>query len=69
MRWLTPLVAVRPMVADWIYEDNLEPFVTALSWLASYTIDDDDWQAIKTGLLKTDGDHFQWSSYEFDGTH
>ena len=56
------------MVADWIWQDNLEPFLTTLSWVVDYTIDDDDWQAIKTGLLETDGDLLRWCSYEFAGT-
>jgi hypothetical protein len=56
------------MIANWIWQDNLEPFLTTLSWIASYAIDDDDWQAIKTGLLETDGDLLRWCSYEFAGS-
>ena len=57
------------MVADWIWQDNLEPFLTTLSWIVGYTIDDDDWQAIKTGLLETDGDLLRWCSYGFAGSN
>ncbi len=57
------------MVAGWIWQDNLEPFLTAISWVVSYSIDDEDWQAIKTGLLETDGDLLRWCSYEFVGIH
>jgi hypothetical protein len=57
------------MVASWILQDNLEPFLTTLSWVVSYSIDDDDWQAIRTDLLETDGDLLRWCSYEFGGNH
>ncbi len=53
------------MVAGWILRDNLEPFLTTLSWVVGYSIDDDDWHAITTGLLETDGDLLRWCSYEF----
>jgi hypothetical protein len=53
------------MVADWIWQDNLEPFLTTLGWVVGYSIDEDDSQAIKTGLLETDGDLLRWCSYEF----
>ncbi len=55
------------MVADWIWQDNLEPFLTALSWVVDYSMDEGDWQAIKTGILETDGEVLRWSSYEFAG--
>jgi hypothetical protein len=50
------------MVAGWILQDNLEPFLTTLSWVVGYSIDDDDWQAINNDLLDGGG-----GSYEFAG--
>ena len=50
------------MVAGTILQENLEPFLTTLSWLIGYSIDDDDWQAINNDLLDGGGD-----SYEFVG--
>jgi hypothetical protein len=50
------------MVAGRILQENLEPFLTTLSWLIGYSIDDDDWQAINNDLLDGGGD-----SYEFVG--
>jgi hypothetical protein len=56
------------MIADWVWQDNLEPFLTTLSWIVGYSIKDDDWQAIKVGLLETDGDLLRWYSYGFAGS-
>jgi hypothetical protein len=50
------------MVAGTILQDNLEPFLTTLSWLIGYSIDEDDWQAINNDLLDGGG-----GSYEFVG--
>jgi len=55
------------VVANWIFQDNLESFLTTLSWVVGYSIDDDDWQAIRTGLPETDGDLLRWFRYEFAG--
>jgi hypothetical protein len=45
-----------------IRQENLEPFVTTLSWLIGYTITDDDWQKIKDDLFDGSG-----GSYDFVG--
>ena len=43
------------MVANWILVENVDPFLTTLSWLVGYSIDDDDWQAINNDLLDGGG--------------
>jgi len=50
------------MVDGSILQDNLEPFLTTLSWLVGYSIDEDDWQAINNDLFDGGG-----GSYEFAG--
>jgi hypothetical protein len=50
------------MVTGSILSDNLEPFLTTLSWLIGYSIDERDWQAINNDLLDGGG-----GSYDFVG--
>jgi hypothetical protein len=45
-----------------ILQQNLQPFLTTLSWLIGYSLGDDDWQAINNDLLDGGG-----GSYEFIG--
>ncbi len=52
------------MAADSILQDNLDPFLTTLSWLVGYTIGDDDWAAINNDLLDGGG-----ATCEFAGNH
>jgi hypothetical protein len=49
------------MVAGSILPDNLEPFLTSLSWLVGYSIDEDDWQAINNDLLDGGGGSYQFA--------
>jgi hypothetical protein len=51
------------MVTGTILQENLESFLTALSWLIGYSIDNDDWEAINNDLLDGGG-----GSYEFVGS-
>jgi hypothetical protein len=38
------------MVSDWIWHENLRPFLEVVSWLTGYSFDDLDWDAITVGL-------------------
>ena len=42
------------MVSDWIWEENLRPFLEVTSWLAGYEFDDPDWDAVTVGLAQAD---------------
>jgi hypothetical protein len=53
----------------WVLEDNLRPFLTVLGWLVGYTLDPDDWDAIASGVRKTDAEAGCWYDYEFMGKH
>ena len=54
-------------IADWIYEDNLQPFLTALSWFVGYNFDPDDWAAFEFGIKNTDAETNRWFDYTFSG--
>jgi hypothetical protein len=53
------------VVAGWIIQDNLDLFLTTLSWIVGYSIDSDEWEAINTDLLEMSGDLI----HEFAGNH
>jgi len=55
------------MVANWIFRNNLRPFLCILSGIVGYDFDDDDWTAIEYGLRDTDGDKGRWFTYRFEG--
>ncbi len=55
------------MVADWLFKDNLQAFLTVLSWLASYDIAPDELAVIEDGVRGTDADKNQWYDFEFAG--
>lgn len=57
------------MVADWLFEDNLRPFVELLAQLAGYTLYDEDydWLAIEYGMQDTNEDADKWYTYPFAG--
>jgi hypothetical protein len=57
------------MVADWIFDENLRPFLTALGWVVGYQFGTDDWEAISTGVRDSDGEADRWYEYEFPGQH
>jgi hypothetical protein len=51
----------------WIFEDNLWPFLSVMSWLVKYDFDDLDWDAISYGTKDTDVEKDRWYDYEFTG--
>src|SRR4051812_26294018 len=57
------------MVTDWIFDDNLKAFLTALGWIAGYPFGPDDWEAVSCGVRENDGDDERWFEYEFSGPH
>lgn len=50
------------MVTGQILNVNLDQFVTTLSWIIGYTLDEDDWARINTDWLDGGG-----GNYEFQG--
>jgi hypothetical protein len=52
------------MVAGQILNENLDHFVTTLSWIIGYSLDEDDWERINTDWLDGGG-----GSYDFVGNH
>jgi hypothetical protein len=55
------------MIRNWIYEDNLHPFLTVLSWIVEYAFDPDEWMAIRFGIEETNDERNVWYDYEFSG--
>jgi hypothetical protein len=57
-------------VEDWIFAENLQPFVEVLAFLAGYPQYDDeyDWVAIEYGIKDTDADEDKWYTYPLAGT-
>jgi hypothetical protein len=42
------------MVSDWVWYENLRPFLEVVSWLTGYSFDDLDWDAITVGLVEAE---------------
>jgi hypothetical protein len=55
------------MIYNWLFEDNLLPFLTVLAWIVEYDFDLDDWTAISHGVRGTNDKADQWYEYEFSG--
>ena len=55
------------MFTDWIFEENLRPFLAALAWAFTVDFDTDDWLAISHGVEGTDAPQERWFEYEFSG--
>ena len=55
------------MMADWVYDENLRPFLLSLGWFVGYDLDVDDWTAIRYGIEGTDQKADRWFDYEFAG--
>jgi len=55
------------MMANWVFEENLRPFLLALSWFVDYDFDPDEWAAIRYGVEASDQEADRWYEYEFAG--
>lgn len=57
------------MVGNWLFEENLKPFVELLAQLVGYTLYDEDydWVAIVYGSEDTDEDADKWYTHPFAG--
>lgn len=54
-------------ISNWIYEENLHPFMTALGWICGYSFDEDDWTAVSFGTRSADQDAGVWFHYTLGG--
>jgi len=54
------------MVADWVWHENLRPFLEVASWLVGYSFDDLDWDAITVGLEESQRNEGQLDYVWFD---
>ncbi len=58
------------VVAGWVWDRNIRPFLDLLSRYVGYSFDDTDWQAVALGLEATDDDRQEhWYSYPLEGHH
>ncbi|HVS38898.1 MAG TPA: hypothetical protein VMS17_25295 [Gemmataceae bacterium] len=55
------------MIRDWIFEDNLLPFLTILAAVVRYDFIRDEWSAVRFGVVETDEENGRWYDYEFAG--
>ena len=55
------------MLANWVFAENLRPFLISLGWFVGYEFDPDDWTAIRYGIEATDQEADRWFEYEFAG--
>ncbi|MFE4695823.1 hypothetical protein ACFRIC_01915 [Streptomyces sp. NPDC056738] len=56
-------------VGGWIWNENVQPFLTLLAQYAGYDFDETDWQTVELGLEVTDDEHpDRWYSYTLFGS-
>jgi len=55
------------MLANWVFTDNLRPFLLSLGWFVGYALDEDDLAAIGFGIEATDEEADRWFEYDFAG--
>jgi hypothetical protein len=55
------------MLADWVFAENLRPFLLSLGWFVGRDLDEGDWTAIRYGIEATDQEADRWFDYEFVG--
>ena|SRR6266481_4947306 len=58
-------------VGNWIWLQNLQPFVEVLAWLSGYELSDGEWDAIRFGVEESDSDANppRWYNYVYHGAH
>ena len=55
------------MSSGWIIANNLKPFCETVATFGGYGFDDSDWDAIATGVKRTDYEQGNWFEYEMQG--
>jgi hypothetical protein len=55
------------MLVNWVFEENLRPFLLTLGWFVGHDLGEDDWTAIRHGIEATDQEADRWFDYEFAG--
>ncbi|MDB6135964.1 MAG: hypothetical protein JWM59_4207 [Verrucomicrobiales bacterium] len=55
------------IIQNWIYEENLHPFMTALGWISGYHFDEDGWTAVNFGARSADEGAGVWFHYALEG--
>jgi hypothetical protein len=55
------------MIKNWIYEPNLRAFVELIKDLLEYDLDDDERNAIISGVRDSDAEEDRWYDYPFQG--
>jgi hypothetical protein len=56
-------------MTGWLRHDNVEPFLTVLSWLAQYDPAPDEFSVIRRGVELTDAEKNCWYDFEFVGAN
>ncbi len=54
-------------MTDWVFAENLRPFLQSIGWFVGYDLDPDDWTAICHGIESTDQEADRWFDYELAG--
>jgi Fe-S-cluster containining protein len=50
---------------DWVREENLRPFLTALGWAVGADFGPGDWAAVEAGMRATDESNDRWYDFAF----
>ncbi|XXT20228.1 hypothetical protein WME94_01500 [Sorangium sp. So ce429] len=51
------------MIKNWIYEQNLRPWLEIVGRIIGYDFDNDDWDAVGSGVVGTDSEEDRWYEY------
>jgi Fe-S-cluster containining protein len=57
------------LIADWLPEEGLHPFLTALGWAVGYSLGEGDWEPITTGVGQSDAGADRWYEHAFPGRY
>jgi hypothetical protein len=52
---------------DWIFGENLRPWLEILSAVVGYDFDDTDWDAVDAGIATTDSESLRWHEVSLGG--
>jgi len=53
---------------DWIFEENLRPWLEIVASIVGYAFEAEDWDAVHFGLANTDSEEGRWYRYPFGTT-
>ena len=49
---------------DWVFEENLKPWLEIVSTVLGYDFDESDWIAVSAGIAESDSERSSWYEYQ-----